>query len=102
MTPIAPDAAPREIVAALHAEIAAKSPRHAALVAAFEAVPRPVPRPPRRPRPPAHHRARRLTMYGQLRIAGRSPRAAAEAVFLGPSSASQYEADFLATLGGMP
>lgn len=30
---------PRQIVARLHAEIAAKSPEHAALVAAFEALP---------------------------------------------------------------
>lgn len=93
---------PRQIVTELHAEIAALSPEHAALVAAYEAIPRPVPRPARQPRRVAAHRARRLVTYGQWRIAGRSPRVAAEAVFLSPSSASQYEADFLASLAGAP
>lgn len=93
---------PREITASLHREIAAISPEHAALVAAFEAIPRADPRPVRQPRPhPVYQeRRRRMTVYSQARLAGRGPKAAARAAGVGASSASQYEADFLASLGG--
>lgn len=93
---------PREIVARVHERIAALSPEHASLVAAYEAIPRSAQRPVRRPRPhPAYQsRQRRLTVYSQLRLAGREPRAAARSAGVGPSSSAQYEADFLASLGG--
>jgi len=93
---------PREIVAALHEQIAAISPEHAALVAAYKEIPRPSPRPVRQPRthPAYQSRYQRMTVYAQLRLAGRTPKAAARAAGVSRSSGGQYEADFLASLGG--
>lgn len=97
-----PDAAPREIVTAVHEQIARQSPEHAALVAAYEAIPRSNPRPVRQPRshPAYGPRRQRMTVYTQLRIAGHGPQEAARKAGVGRSSASQYEADLLGTLGG--
>ena len=41
-----------------------------------------------------------MTVYTQMRLARHSPDAAARMAGVGRSSVSQYEADFLATLGG--
>jgi hypothetical protein len=93
---------PREIVAALHEEMAARSPELAALVAAYEAVPRTAPRPLRQPRPAPVYaaRRRRMTVYAQLRIAGAGPKAAARKAGVGRESTANYEADFLGAMGG--
>jgi hypothetical protein len=97
-----PDAAPREIVTALHDQMARMSPEFAALVAAFRQIP-----PPRRTaiRQPRTSRAtpdriRRATVYNALRLSGASMKAAARKAGVGPGAGRQYEADFLATLGG--
>ena len=102
MIPDAED--PRVIVDRLHAEIAAISPEHAALVAAYRALPRPAPRPVRTPRPPAgtKPRARKMLAYSSLRLGGYDTGAAARKAGISRYSAPRYEADFLATLGGMP
>lgn len=94
---------PSEIVADLHAQIAAKSPEHAALVAAFETLPR---RPERlfcEPRPlarPGSVRYRRLSAYAGHRLSGASEKDAARQACISPDSRPQYEADFLGVIGG--
>lgn len=100
--PVPDDATPAQIVAGLHAEIAAMGPGSAALVAAFEALPRrrylmAGPRPPARP---GTVRWRRLTVYSSLRLGGACSKAAARKAGIGPRSGQQYEADFLAGMGG--
>ena len=95
---------PREIVARLHAEIAALSPGHAALVAAFEQRPRKPGYPIRAARRPAGYRSaarlRRLAVYSSLRLSGSGLKAAARRAGLRPDIGRQYEADMLAALGG--
>ena len=102
----APDVqSPREIVAALHQQIAGQSPEHAALVAAYEAIPRLGERPVRQARPcPVYgsRRYKRMTVYRQARLAGRGTKAAARLAGISRSSGGQYETDFLASLGGGP
>lgn len=101
-----PDAAglsPGEIVARLHREIASMSPEHAALVAAFEQIPRRPARPLREPRRPAScsgPRLKRLTVYSALRLSGASGKAAARKAGVSQRSGQQYEADFLGVMGG--
>jgi hypothetical protein len=93
---------PREIVAALHAEIAARSPGHAALVAAFEQIPRkprtPI-RVPRRPAVTSPHR-RRMEFYTALRLSGTGKKAAARQAGIVHHTGRRYEADLIAMLGG--
>jgi len=93
---------PGEIVAVLHAAIAAQSPEQAALVAAFDQVPRTPPRPVRQPRAHAAYQPRyqRMLVYSKTRLAGQGVKAAAKITGLSYSSAGQYEADFLDALGG--
>ncbi len=88
---------PAEIVAALHQRIAAKSPAHAALVAAFEAQ-----QPPRRERSYglASHNAQRtaerddrMRRYAALRASGLSKRQARTELGFSRWAADQYEAD---------
>ena len=102
MTPDAEE--PREIVARLHAEIAAMSPEHAALVADFDALPTKPGYPLRAARRPAGGRSRarlrRLTVYTALRLDGHGQKAAARRTGISQSIGRQYEADFLATLAG--
>lgn len=100
---------PRQIVALLHAEIAALSPEHAALVAAFEALPRKHGYPLRRARPAlpgpgsnCQRRVQRLAAYTSLRLSGTGKKAAARRIGVGHGTGRQYEADFLAALGGVP
>ena len=94
---------PREVVRRLHREIAATSPEHAALVAAFEALPRRAERPVREPRclaKPGSVRYRRLSIYAAVRIGGGSGKAAARQAGVSQRSGQQYEADFLGVIGG--
>jgi len=94
---------PREIVAALHKQIAAKSPAHAALVAAYEAAPQRPVRPVRQPRRPAAAgsvRYRRLSIYAASRLGGASVKTAARKAGISRESGQQYEADFLGVIGG--
>jgi hypothetical protein len=104
-----PDAAPREIVTALHDQMAEMSPEFAALVAAYRQTPaaRRVPPaidPPAFPRPPRRgsYRPRlvRLSRYSALRDGGASKWAAGRHVDIHPSTASQYEAARRAARGG--
>lgn len=100
----AADAAPREIVTALHQQIAATSPDLAALVAAYEALPGRPGYPLRRPRPDtgakSAPRMRRLALYTSLRLSGTGPKAAATRAGISHHTGRQYEADLIATLGG--
>lgn len=94
---------PAEIVARLHARIARKSPELAALVIAFEALPRPPRRPLLAPRPPAaawSEREWRMSAYTAARLAGASEKAAATRAGIRWTSTWQYEADMLGVLGG--
>jgi hypothetical protein len=94
---------PREIVAELHREIAAKSPRHARLVAAFEALPR--------EDEPAwdeweeslsareiarEKRRARLRQYTDLRVSGMTKASAARELGIAGRTASEYECDMKA------
>jgi hypothetical protein len=104
-----PDAAPREIVTALHDQMAEMSPEFAALVAAYRqtraagrvppATGSPAsPRPSRRgPYLPSLERAAR---YRDLRDAGAGKHVAAAHIRLRPRTADRYEARYLAAMGG--
>ena len=101
--PVPADLTPRQVAAWLHAEIAAKSPEHAALVAAFEAIPRQ----PERSLPSPRHlaragspRYRRLSIYAAVRLRGGGEREAAMRAGICRDSRPQYEADFLGVIGG--
>lgn len=87
---------PREIVAGLHAEIAGKSPEHAALVAAYQdtraARKIPAGQPQVFPRSPYQPRRLRLAAYTALREAGNTPKAARLALGICPRTAVRYEA----------
>ena len=100
---ITDDTEPREIAAWLHELIAAKSPEHAGLVAAFEdrnaGKVRPGP-PQRFPRSPYLPRLERLGRYCVLRGSGTGKKAAATQVGIRPRTADRYETAWLATLGG--
>jgi hypothetical protein len=104
MPEYADDVAPREIVTDLHAEIAAQSPEHAALVAAYEALPARPGYPLRRARRPAGGmsaaRLRRLEVYTALRLSGTGAKAAATRAGISHHTGRQYEADLIASLGG--
>lgn len=95
---------PREIVTRLHAEIAAISPDHAALVAEYNRLPRGLPVACARARRPAGIRSaarlRRLTVYTGERLSGTDMKAAARKAGVARNLARQYEADMLAVLGG--
>ena len=84
---------PQEIVAALHAEIAALSPGHAALVAEYEALPRRR----RGPRPPRAAVMRstqeRMGTYARWRASGLGKKAAARRTGIAVRTASRYEQD---------
>ena len=91
---------PREIVARLHAEIAAQSPEQAALVAEYEALPprRRVPRyAPQGPRPASvavmKARRERMDRYARLRASGLGKKAAARRTGIAVRTACQYERD---------
>ena len=98
------DAGPREIVAVLHREIAAQSPERAVLVAEYEALPAKPGYPLRTPRLPSGGRSsarlERLEVYTALRLSGTGQKAAATRAGISHHTGRQYEADFLATLGG--
>ena len=93
---------PQEIVAALHAEIAAQSPEHAALVAEFDALP---PRParsrgfwvPGEPSPAGaaltRGRRERADRYMRLLDSGLSRHAAARRAGIAVYTAYEYERD---------
>ena len=93
---------PREIVARLHAEIAALSPEHAALVAEYEALP---PRPaksrgfwvPGEPSPASaalmRGRRERAGRYARLVASGLGRKAAARRTGVAARTARQYERD---------
>jgi hypothetical protein len=101
--PVPEDLDPAQIVAALHAEIAAMGPERAALVAAFEAIPRKPGLPVAKPRPaarPGTVRHRRHAVYTSLRLGGTGLKAAARRAGITPRSGQQYEADLIGILGG--
>ena len=105
---ITDDTEPREIAAWLHELIAAQSPEHAALVAAFrlrsDTRVRPAADPPAFPRPPRRGpyapRLERAALYAALRDAGAGKHVAAAQVPLSPRTADRYEARYLAAQGG--
>jgi hypothetical protein len=89
---------PREIVAGLHAEIAALSPEHAELVAEYQALPRrertrysPEPRP--ASIAVREKRRERAGRYVRLRESGLGKKAAARRAGIAVRTASQYELD---------
>ena len=101
--PVPDDATPAQIVAGLHAEIAAMDPERAALVAAFEAIPRKPGLPVAKPRPaarPGTVRHRRHAVYTSLRLGGTGLKAAARRAGITPRAGQQYEADLIGVMGG--
>jgi hypothetical protein len=88
---------PREIVALLHAEIAARSPEHAALVAAWDAMraaarlpdaAAPVPRP--GSAAVVAYRQDRVRAYRDMLGQGLTPEQAAERLGISPRTAETY------------
>jgi len=96
---------PQEIVADLHKRIAAKSPRHAAILAAFERLPREdTPAWDEREEAATSQeiarakRQARLRRYTTLRLSGTSSIAAARELGLKERTAREYEHDMRAAM----
>jgi hypothetical protein len=85
--------APREIVRRLHREIAAKSPDHAALVAAFEAGWAKVPQGSGYVQIQKEARIERLRKYAVLRADGANREDAARLVGVTTKTAENYDTD---------
>lgn len=87
------DASPREIVTALHEEIARRDPALAAAYQRTRAARRVPPGPARLfARAPYQPRLRRLAAYTALRDAGNTPKAARLTLGICPRTAVRYEA----------
>lgn len=95
MTADRPEPSPREIVARLHERIAAQSPDHAALVAAYQRTRAAMRVPPGPvqvfPRSPRRSRLARQEAYAALRGAGTGRKDAAALVGVCRRTADRYE-----------
>jgi hypothetical protein len=103
LEPFRGEPSPRQIVAALHAEIAALDDERAALVAAYDELQAGLGTAGRLRRYNEQRAAdweTRLRQYARLRAAGMTKRQAGQAVQVSGRTASKYEADMHLVTGG--